>query len=396
MKSGNKLAHRLGLALLGLLLLAGLTYVFMRSGPMAPTRVTVQAVDTATVAPALFGIGTVEARRSYVIGPTAAARVLRVAVDVGDAVKAGQLLAEMDFVDTDERLAALDASIARAGSTAAAIQAQRREASAKRDLAAANARRYVELGQQNFISAAGVEAKLLEQGSADATVDAAEANLAAARYDVKRLTAEHAALRRQRANARLLAPADALVVSRDAEAGSTLVAGQPVIKLVEADSLWVRVRFDQGRSAGLAEGLSAHIVLRSRPAQPLTGRVARVEAVSDSVTEERVAQVAFDRLPHALSIGELAEVTVTLQPPAPTLVVPNASLLRQGDSVGVWRIDGEALRFAPLRLGQTGLDGQVQVLDGLRPGDRVVVYSEQALHAGSRIKVIDAIAGRRP
>jgi HlyD family secretion protein len=396
MKSGHKLVRRLGLGLLAALSLAGLAYVFMRSGPMAPTRVTLHTVATASVAPALFGIGTVEARRSYVIGPTAAARVLRVAVDVGDAVEAGQLLAEMDFVDIDERLAALDASIARAGSLAAAMQAQRREASARSDMAAMNARRYVELGQQNFISATVVEAKLLEQSSADAGVSAAEANLAAARQDIQRLTAERAAVRRQRDNARLLAPTDALVVSRDAEAGSTLVAGQPVIKLVEAESLWVSVRFDQGRSAGLAEGLRASIVLRSRPAQALAGRVARVEALSDSVTEERVVQVAFDRLPRGLSIGELAEVTVALPVPAPTLVVPNASLLRQGEHTGVWRIDGDTLRFAPLRLGQTGLDGQVQVLDGLQAGDRVVVYSEQALHVGSRIKVVDTIAARQP
>lgn len=396
MKPGNKLTRRLGLGLLGLLLLAGLAYVFMRTGPMAPTRVTTHTVATASVAPALFGIGTVEARRSYLIGPTAAARVLRVAVDVGDAVKAGQLLAEMDAVDIDERLAALDASIARAGSTAAAMQAQRQEASARSDMAAVNARRYVELGQQNFISATAVEARLLEQSSADAGLAAAKANLAAAEHDTLRLSADRAALRRQRDNARMRAPADGRVISRDAEPGSTLVAGQPVIRLVETDSLWVRVRFDQGRSAGLAEGLRADIVLRSRPAQPMAGRVARVEAISDSVTEERVAQVAFDRLPQGLSIGELAEVTVTLPPPAPTLVIPNASLLQQGGRTGVWRIDGDGLRFAPLRLGQSGLDGQVQVLEGLQAGDRVVVYSEQTLQAGSRVKVVDAIAGRRP
>ena len=62
-------------------------------------------------------------------------------------------------------------------------------------------------------------------------------------------------------------------------------------------SLWVKVRFDQGRSGGLAAGLRAEITLRSDPAQPLTGQVVRVESVSDSVTEERLAQVGFDRLP---------------------------------------------------------------------------------------------------
>ena len=206
MKLKSLLSRRVGLGLLGLLLLGALAFVVMRSGPLAPTRVTVIEVTEGRLTPALFGIGTVEARRSYLIGPTAAGRVRKVSVDVGDAVKAGQLLAEMDPVDLDERLAALDASIARAGSAAAAVEAQRKDALAKRELAAINARRYVDLGEKNFISAGVVEGKLQEQTSADAAVSGADANLAAARQDLKRLAAERAGLLQQRDNVRLLAP----------------------------------------------------------------------------------------------------------------------------------------------------------------------------------------------
>jgi HlyD family secretion protein len=175
-----------------------------------------------------------------------------------------------------------------------------------------------------------------------------------------------------------------------------VVAGQAVLRLIEPASLWVRVRLDQGRSAGLAAGLRAAIVLRSNPSAPLAGRVARVEATSDSVTEERVAMVAFDALPAGVSAGELAEVTLTLPVTASAVLLPNASLQRQGDQVGVWRVDGSSLRFAPVRIGQTSLAGQVQVLEGLKAGDEVVVYSEKELAAASRIKVVEALAGRSP
>lgn len=399
MKLPSHWSRRFGLGLLGVLLIAALAYVVMRSGPLAPTRVTVNRVSEGSLAPSLFGIGTVEARRAYLIGPTVAGRVRRVAVDVGDSVKAGQLLAEMDPVDLDERVAALDASIARAGSAIAAAQAQRQDAQAKQALAAINARRYVELGAQNFMSAGAVEAKLQEQTSAESLASAADANLAAARQDLQRLGAERAGLRQQRDNLRLLAPADGVVVSRDAESGSTVVAGQAVLRLIEPASLWVRVRLDQGRSAGLAAGLPAAIVLRSNPALSLAGRVARVEATSDSVTEERVALVAFEALPVGISTGELAEVTLALPATARTLLLPNASLQRpvdQGGQLGVWRVDAGVLRFAPVRIGQTSLDGQVQILDGLKAGDEVVVYSEKELAAASRIKVVDALAGGKP
>jgi len=300
----------------------------------------------------------------------------------------------MDPVDFDDRVAALDASVARAGSLVAATQAQRRDAQARQELAAVNARRYADLGAQNFISAGAVEARLQEQTSAESVVGAADANLAAARQDLQRLAAERAALRQQRDNLRLLAPADGVVVSRDAEPGSTVVAGQAVLRLIEPATLWVRTRLDQGRSAGLAAGLPASIVLRSNPSASIAGRVARVEATSDSVTEERVALVSFDTPPVGVSSGELAEVTLTLPATSRTPLLPNPSLHRRADRLGVWRVDGNGLRFAPVRVGQTGLDGQVQVLDGLQAGDEVVVYSEKELTAGSRIQVVESLSGR--
>ena len=65
---------------LGVLLVAAMSYVVMRSGPLAPTRVTVVQAAEGQITPQLFGIGTVEARRSYLIGPTTAGRVRSVAV----------------------------------------------------------------------------------------------------------------------------------------------------------------------------------------------------------------------------------------------------------------------------------------------------------------------------
>ncbi len=388
--------RRLVLGLLGVVLIAAMVYVVMRAGPLAPIRVTVVQAAEGRLTPALFGIGTVEARRSYLIGPTLAGRVRTVAVDVGDTVKASQLLAEMDPVDLDERTAALDASVARAGSAMAAAYAQRRDAQARKELAAVNARRYVELGQQNFISAGAVEARLQEQASADAIVSASDANMTAARQDQQRLVAERAGMRQQRANVRLLAPADGVVTSRDAEPGSTVVAGQAVLRVIEPSSLWVKVRLDQARSAGLAAGLPAQVVLRSNPGRAIAGKVARVEAVSDSVTEERVALVSFDQAPASLSVGEIAEVTLSLPSTENAVLLPNAAIKRMQSQTGVWVIDAGALRFVPVRIGQSTLDGQVQVLDGLKPGTTVVVHSEKDIGANSRIKVVDSLAGRQP
>jgi HlyD family secretion protein len=381
---------------LGLLLLLAIVFVLQRAGPLAPVRVTVVHAAMGSLTPALYGIGTVEARRSYAVGPTAAGRVLRVLVDVGDTVKAGQLLAEMDPVDLTQRLQALDASLARGNSVIAAAAAQMSDAAARRELAAINTRRYADLGQQNFVSTGAVEAKVQEQTSADAGAQAAQANLSAARQDLVRLQAERAGVLQQRQNVRLLATQDSVVLARDAEPGSTVVAGQTVLKLVDPASLWVKTRFDQGRSAGLRPDLAADIVLRSSAASLLQGKVARVELQSDSVTEERVAQIAFDTLPAGLSVGELAEVTLRLPATSPSLLLPNAAIKRQGGQTGAWVLDAGRLQFAPLRLGQTSLDGQVQVLDGLKAGTQVVLYSAKELTAGTRTQVVESLTERAP
>jgi HlyD family secretion protein len=397
MKPGRVWLQRVGLAAAALALLAALAFVALRTGPLAPTRVTVVQAAQGTFQPQLFGIGTVEARRSVLVGPTLAGRVRTVSVDVGDLVQPGQVLAEMDPVDLDERAAALDASIARAGSAVAAARAQAQDATAKRALADANAQRYVDLGAQNFMSAGAVQARLQEQSSAQAGLTAALANVQAAQQDLQRVAAERAALRQQRANVRLLAPIAGLVVARDAEPGSTVVAGQAVLRLIDPGTLWVRLRLDQGRSAGLTPGLPARIVLRSSPQRALPGQVARVEALSDSVTEERVALVRFDTLPAGLSVGEMAEVTLALPTTAPAVLLPNASLQRQQGQVGVWLLGVDnGLRFVPVGVGATGLDGQVQVLQGVQAGDRVVVYSDKVIQADSRIQVVHALNAGQP
>lgn len=395
MKLNGFLSRKFGLVAFAVLLLLGFGFVVARSGPLAPTKVTITRVETGSLSSSLFGIGTVEARRSYFIGPTAAGRVKAVHVDVGEQVKAGQLLAEIDPVDLDERLRSLDASYARASSAVLAADAQRKDVLARQTVAGLNAKRYRDLGDKHFVSPSAVESKQQELTSAQAAVDASEANLQSARQEVVRLKADQDALRQQRNNLRLVAPVDGVLTSRDAEAGSTVVAGQSVLKLIEPSSLWVKVRLDQGRSRGLAAGQAASIALRSNPGMPLTGKVVRIEPVSDSVTEERITLITFDQIPPGLSIGEMAEVTVQTAANQSGLTLPNAAIKQMPEGSGVWKLrDGKPV-FVAIKLGTSTLDGAVQVLEGLGAGDEIIVFSERELSEGSRVKVVEQLAGQR-
>ncbi len=364
-------------------LLVLFVYVALRSGPLAPVAVTVANVESRPIAPALFGIGTVQVRYTYAIGPTIAGRVKKLDVHVGDYVQKGQVLGEMDPVDLDERIRAQQAALKAA--EAAVAQAQ-----AKQVYAQTQARRYEQLLAARGTSEEVVAAKRQELAVADAA-------LTAAREDVGRIRADLDALRAQRGNLKLVASASGLVVARHADPGTTVVAGQAVVEVIDPNSLWIDTRFDQISAEGLAADLPAHIRLRSRQSQLLPGRVLRVEPRADAVTEETLAKVRFNEVPQPLPpIGELAEVTVDLPALPARSVIPNAAIRVVDGQRGVWRIDDDGLRFVPVQLGRGDLDGQVQVLDGLKTGDRIVVYSEKALTAKTRVHVVERIPGTAP
>ena len=384
------------LALVGVILplLALFVYVALRSGPLAPVPVTIATVENRQITPALSGIGIVEARYTYKIGPTAAGRVKRVDVNAGDRVRAGQLLGEMDPVDLDDRVASQEASLKRARASMTASQAQVSDAAARAEYALSQSKRYEELLRTGSVTVVAVEAKRQERQVADASLAAAAANLDAAREELGRIRAESEGVGKQRANLRLVAPVDGLVAARGADPGTTVVAGQSVVEIIDPKSLWINVRFNQLGSFGLAPKLPARIVLRSDSAREFAGTVERVEPLADAVTEETLAKVSFDDLPEAVrAVGELAEVTVALPAVAAAPVVPNASVQRFDGRTGVWLIAGGGLRFAPVRTGATDLDGLVQVHDGLKTGDKVVVYSQRILNGKSRIKVVDKLPG---
>jgi len=126
-------------------LLALFVFVVMRSGPLAPIPVTVTNAESRAIAPALFGIGTVESRYTHKIGPTAAGRVKQVDVQVGDQVRAGQALGEMDPVDVDDRIAAQMSALKRAEAAVLGADAQTQEAVARRNYAGKQAGRYEKL-----------------------------------------------------------------------------------------------------------------------------------------------------------------------------------------------------------------------------------------------------------
>lgn len=369
--------------------LALFLWVVMTQGPLASAKVTVEQVQTGDLTNSVFGVGTVQARHRHDLAPTMTGRVKSVLVDQGETVKTGQVLAEMDPVDLDEKLAGARRMVNKSRNAIRAAEAQLSEAQSRLKTVEATMVRYQELRSGGFVSKEMFDAKLHEQNAAQAAAVAAVANLASARDENARAQAELRGIGKARAQMQLISPIDGVVTLRRIEPGSTVAGGQLALQVVDTSQLWVETRIAQQQAGQVRAGQTAQIVLRSNPHVPVIGKVVRVDRVSDAVTEERIVNVTLD-MPDA-SLGEYAEVTIAMPVMKQVRSIPSAAVKMVSGQTGVWVLQDGEVRFRPVRIGLATLDGRSQILEGLDDGETVIVHSQQSLREGLTVKVVPAL-----
>ncbi|MGV8935129.1 MAG: efflux RND transporter periplasmic adaptor subunit [Gallionellaceae bacterium] len=371
-------------------------WVVTTQGPLAAIKVTTEKASVGDLSNTVFGIGSIEAKRSYNLAPTITSRVGRVLVDQGDRVKVGQLLAEMDPVDLDMRVLSSQQGAERAVYSIRVAEAQLAEAQSRSKMAQASYERVAGLRTGGYVSQEMLDAKLYEKNAARSAEVAATAALASAHLDQNRVQADASGVGKLRAQTRLISPINGIVTARLAEPGATVAAGQSVIQVVDPGSIWVEARIEQKQVGQVRIGQSVDIVLRSHPQQPIPGTVKRIELIGDTITEERVVNVAFAVPRVVASVGELAEVTIKLSQFEHVLSIPSAALKRHEQQDGVWFLKNKSVQFKAVKAGLSTMGGRTQILDGLSAGDEVIVYSQQALSPGLKVKVVKEIVRSKP
>jgi HlyD family secretion protein len=374
-------------------LVFALLWLVLTQGPLAPVKVTVDRIRVSDLAPEVFGVGNIEARHTYFVAPAMGGRVSRVRVDQGDRVLAGQVVAEIDPVDLADKQDSSQHMAARAASTVKVAEAQLQEAQSRCNTTIASHARFAELHGRGFVSQEMLAAKQHEKTAALAAVEAASASLAAARREQARFRAEAAGVSKLRAQTRLTSPVSGIVAARLAEVGHVLAPGQPALQVIDPDDLWIKTRVDQRQAGWLSAGLKAVVVLRSQPQLAIAGTLVRVDLISDAVTEERIVNVAFTAPGLRASLGEFAEVTFQLPRLKQVRALPSAAVKRIGQQEAVWLLQDGRARLRTIRTGLTTLDGQTQVVEGLSEQDEVIVYSQQALYDGLKVRVVSGLTG---
>lgn len=305
--------------------------------------------------------GSLAAWREVQVGTEATGqRIERVAVDIGQRVKKGQLLAQLASSSLAAELAASKASVLEAQATA--------------QDAAATARRLNSLAGTDAVSAQQVEQAQASEAAARARLAAAQARVAA---DELRLS-----------YTRVVAPVDGVVATKDAVEGGLPQPGQTLFTLIRDGRLEWRAEVPGADLGSISTGQKVRII----PAGglPLDGRVRVVAPTVDPAN--RMGRVLVDVPAHAAArAGMFARGEFVLGETA-VLTLPQSALLLRDGFTYVFRIEGSKVRQAKVQTGRRQGD-RVEVQAGLKAGEPVVSQGVGFLADGDTVRVVTASAG---
>lgn len=389
--------------------------------------------------------GYVVARTRAAVSPRQPGKLARLLVDVGDPVKEGQLLAELEHVEEDAAVARWEAEVARAAAEreAAARSAKERAAAAERArseeessrvaeneaaVRAADARREADRLKKLVVDrivtesewdraeaqARILESQLLRARSAVATAraEAVRAGLDAETYGSRVASAEAAAagaeasLRESRARrdiAFIRAPFGGRVLRKEAEVGEVIAPATTggsttrgaLLTLADFQTLEMEVDVFE-RDVSLVEpGAPCRIVLDAYPREPFPGRVRQVVPTADRQKATVQVKVSFDA-PDPRVLPEMGGKVVFLaagalaSSEADRVTVPDAALVERGGRRGVFLVvkesSDERVKFATVSAGESS-GGRTTVKEGLAGGERVVLSPPPALEDGDLVTV---------
>jgi len=346
------------LALLALVALACSGDAPPPSEEIATIPVRVVAPQLRSTEPAIVLTGTLGAKEEIPLGFKIGGVVAAVAVDEGDRVAAGQLLAALSLTEIEASVSA-----AREGRD-----------KARRDLTR------VEALQKDSV------ATLSQLEDARTGLQVAEAQLRAAEFN------------KQYAEVR--APASGVILRRAVEAGQLVGPGTPVFVVrVERGGLVLRAGAADREAVRLNEGMVATVSFDAFPGVSFTGRIARVGVAASPMTGTYEVEIAVAAGSRALASGLIGRATLTPRARAAAITVPTESLIEvDGRSASIFVLGADSLTVRRQRVRVLWMDGGIAAIDGeVDTTARVVTAGATRLSDGTRVNVVTAAApGRAP
>ncbi|MCA9296161.1 MAG: efflux RND transporter periplasmic adaptor subunit [Phycisphaerales bacterium] len=372
-----------------LLLVAGIGYLLYARW-FRPIPATGFEVNSSTLVIEMMGTGTVEARTSTVVSAKIQGRLRTLAIDQGEHVEAGQVVASLDDSDLARQVEIAQANVEAAEAGLDRLRADR----TRTDAVLRRVQREDERIRDAFDRGAANDTEIdnsVEQ-VAVAQADSARAEAAIAEGQ-KLLIVARKTLGYQQArldDTVIRAPFDGLIVRRDRDPGDIVVPGSSIYHVIALEEIWVSAWVDETAMAALAPDQPARVVLRSEPDHPYPGHVVRLGRETDRETREFIVDVAIERLPKQWAIGQRAEVYIETARIEDVLIMPLTFVaVVEGQRGVLLHHDGRAV-WTPCDFGTRGRE-MIEVREGIDSGDVLVRLADPAprveLSDGRRIRI---------
>lgn len=299
-------------------------------------------------------------------------------VDIGDRVKAGDLLA---LISAPE----LDHQIAQAQATLTQNQATLQQTMASRDLARVTNERDGRLVQQGWVTEQQGDTDRLTFQAQQAAVGVAQSNIAAQQALLR-------VLGQQRDYLRVVAPFNGIVTQRNVDNGSLVSAGSTfMFTLMQSDVIRVQVNVPQDAVFGLVPGVEALIRVPELPDHVFHGKVTRIAHALAPGTRTLLTEIDIPNPDGILSPGLYATVELHIPRKSPSLIVPADAVVAGQNGLHVAVVKNGTVSLKPIKVARD-FGTQVEVRDGLEAGDTVVLNPRVDLADGNKVQADTAVA----
>ncbi|MGP8245627.1 MAG: efflux RND transporter periplasmic adaptor subunit [Bryobacteraceae bacterium] len=313
-------------------------------------------------------------------------------VDIGDHVKTGQLMAEIETPELDQQISQARATLAQSQDSLQELAADIELARANLSLAQVTLDRWQHLSDKGVVARQELDQKKADFDVKHAQTQHAEASLATARETVRANQANLQRLQEMKIFARVVAPFDGVVTARNVDVGTLINAGnggasREMFRVARITPLRIFVNVPQTYVAEIHNGQSAELRVEEKPGEIFP---AHVTNISDSLDANSRAMLVILETPNpgaTLYPGMYAQVRFTLVHSKPLLRIPADTVVQTKSGPRVAVVDGEnVVHFRDIAIGQD-LGPEIEVVSGLAAGDLVVSNPGDAVVENASVDV---------
>ncbi len=258
----------------------------------------------------IFGIGEVSAKNIYKVGSQMGGKVLKIFTDTGKYVKKGDLIATIDMVDLPQQLAQNEALLKKSVFEIKVSEQALQTLQPKLKLYEITFNRYSKLYKKGYAAKVEYDNAKSNLDTTLSQIQEAKIKIKSAKEEKHRINKLILSTKEKMARYKIYSPVAGYVITRNVNDKEDVTPAQAIVEIVNPGDVWIRAYIDESLSGKVKKGQKALIVLRSQPSKKIRGFVERVEPVSDKITEERVVDVKFLKIPEPFYINEQAEVYI--------------------------------------------------------------------------------------